>query len=379
MNVFAAILTFTAIIGGLVYAVACITAFVGHAGRSLAYSDDLPTVSVIVAARNEENTIGPLIDDLLVQDYPYDRFTITVIDDCSTDDTADVVRQYAACHSRLQLLSSNDSLSPYTHKKKAIHTGILATDGEIVMTVDADCRVPHGWIRGMVRCFAERVNLVAGEIHVEGNGVPASLEILEFTGIQMMAAGLMNAGLPITCNGANLAYRRSAFDRVGGYDGYGRVVSGDDDLLMQKMAKYDPHTAVFVTGGETAVRVRANDSIGAFLHQRTRWASKIGTYPSKRALILLVAFYLFLAALPLWIVAAASGALSWTPLIVGFGLKITGDTLLVGTGLAERGLMGPLVFFPLAELLHVPYILYVAPRGLFGSFEWRGRRVRVKV
>ena len=59
----------------------------------------------------------------------------------------------------------------------------------------------------MVRYFVPGVDLVSGEVIVEGGGLLGRLEALESTGIQMMASGLMNNSFPITCNGANLAYR----------------------------------------------------------------------------------------------------------------------------------------------------------------------------
>ena len=374
LTILTAIVSVVLVAGGAVYFGACLYAFAGLFRRPGSDNAFQPTVSVIIAARNEENTVGFLLDDLLGQDYPAERFTIHVVDDFSEDRTADIVKSFAARDKRVSLLKAVDSSSPYSHKKRAVHEGILSSGGEIIMTVDADCRVHSGWIRRMVERFVPGVDLVAGEIVVENDGLMGKFEALEFTGIQMMSAGLMNAGFPITCNGANLAYRRSAFERVGGYDGVGRVVSGDDDLLMQKISSGRPSSVVYLTGGETNVRVKPGASLGAFLVQRTRWASKIATYPSRRAVALLAAFFIFFLAVLVGSVGLLLGVFSAWALVPGYGMKLLGDILLCGYGVIKQGRPGLLFLFPLAEVVHVPYILYVTLKGMFGTFEWRGRR-----
>ena len=63
--------------------------------------------------------------------------------------------------SRIRLIDTHSSNSPYTHKKRAVHEGILASTGEIILTTDADCRVPAGWISGMMERLSSGVDLVA--------------------------------------------------------------------------------------------------------------------------------------------------------------------------------------------------------------------------
>jgi len=366
--------TFILTAGAAFYLAACILAFVGllkHAGADDTYT---PSVSIIIAARNEEENIGNVLNDLLVQDYPQEKISIIVVDDLSGDGTSLVVRSFAEKDPRIRLLSAGRPELPYSHKKRAIYTGILAGDGEIIMTVDADCRVKSGWVRGMVSRLTPRVELAAGEILIESDCLMGHLEALEFTGIQAMSAGLMNAGFPVTCNGANLAYRRGAFERVGGYDGVGHVVSGDDDLLMQKIARGNPSAVVYVTDPDTVVRVRGKRRIREFLAQRIRWASKTTTYPSRKAVALLSAFFVFFTALLLCVPGALFGVCGVRVLAAAYGMKSLGDLLLCGFGLVPQRRLWLLMLFPLAEVLHVPYIIYVTLRGIFGTFEWHGRR-----
>ena len=374
MNILEAVMSCILLSGGFVYFVACLAAFAGHFKSRRIVSGYTPSVSVIIAARNEEGNIGSLLNDLLMQDYPHDKFRLIVVDDCSEDGTKAVVESFIARYDRVVLRETCFSKSKYTHKKKAIHEGILTSKGEIIFTVDADCRINRGWLRGMVEQFVPGVDLVAGTVIVEGSGLLGWLEELEFTGIQMMAAGLMNVRIPITCNGANLAYRRSAFESIGGFEGIGSMVSGDDDLLMQKIAAGNPSSVMFASGAETAVHVQAKNSVSEFLAQRSRWASKTLAYPSRAAVAFLSFIFVFLTVIPIWLVGGIFGAFSFTQLVVGYGLKVAGDLLLCGYGVMKYRRPWLLILFPLAEIVHVPYIIGVTVKGLFGSFEWRGRR-----
>ena len=363
------------VIGAIVYVIACIAAFSGLMKTGRTVENFSPSVTVIVAARNEENSIGLLLTDLTGQDYPPDKLRIVVVDDCSEDGTAAVVKRFMAADSRFQrieLIDAGTAHSPYSHKKRAVHEGIMSSTGEIIMTTDADCRAPRNWVSGMVKRFTPGVDLVAGMVVVEGTGLFGRLEALESTGIQCMAAGLMNAGFPVTCNGANLAYRRAAFDRVKGFEGVGTVVSGDDDMLMQKIARSSG--VVFAVEPDTAVRTAAAASLSRFFNQRARWASKTAHYPSSAARGLLAMFFVFFTGMVVWLAAALLGQASFGPLLAALGLKAAGDLLLTGYGVLNTGRPGLMLVFPLAECIHVPYIISVVLKGVFGSFEWRGRR-----
>ncbi len=365
--------------GGAFYCASCLYAFSGlfrRRGTAADSAAESPAVTVIIAARNEQDTIVLLLSDLLRQTYPEDRVEIAVVDDCSEDNTAAVVKGIAAEHPRLRLLSTRHSQSPYSHKKRAVHEGILSTDGEIIMTVDADCRVGGHWIEAMIGRFTPCIDLVAGEVIVTGGGLAGMTDMLEFAGIQSMAAGFMNAGFPLTCNGANLAYRRAAFDRAGGFDSIGKMVSGDDDLLMQKIAEGDPSRVVFVTERDAAVHTAAVESFAVFFERRARWASKITRYPSKAAVALLAVFFAYFTLIPVCLLLAVFGQFSAGFTAIGIGLKIAGEFPLVFYGLAKTGTKRLLLLFPFAEIVHIPYMIAVNMKGAFGTFKWRGRTAR---
>ena len=140
MGIIAASAAIVLVVGGSVYLAACLAALYGLFRRSNPGAARNPAVSVVVPVRNGQDTIGRLIDDLLAQNYPAELFDIWVVDDFSTDTTAETASSYAVRDRRVHVIPSS-SASPYTHKKRAVHTGILACSGDIVMTIEADCVV----------------------------------------------------------------------------------------------------------------------------------------------------------------------------------------------------------------------------------------------
>lgn len=96
-------------------------------------------VSVLIAARDEESNIGRTLDCLVKQDFPKDRMEIIVVDDHSTDRTAEIVRSYALSGVKLLRLDEGGQLNSY--KKLAIARAIAVAEGDIIVTTDADCRI----------------------------------------------------------------------------------------------------------------------------------------------------------------------------------------------------------------------------------------------
>ena len=91
-------------------------------------------LSLVIPARNEERNISTLLRALENQSYPRHLFEVIVIDDHSTDSTAEMVQGFQGV--RLLHLKE-EGINSY--KKKAIATGIDAATGEIIVTTDADC------------------------------------------------------------------------------------------------------------------------------------------------------------------------------------------------------------------------------------------------
>src|SRR6187401_3516043 len=194
-------------------------------------------ISVIIPARNEEKNIGKLLSSLEKQSYPPHLFEVIVVDDHSTDNTVSVVNSYS--FAKLMRLEF-DNINSY--KKKAIETGIAAASGDLIVTTDADCIVPVKWLK-TIASFKEKTNTVfiASPVVLENeSNLLQTFQALDFLVLQGITAASVQKKFHNMCNGANLAYERKAFFDVNGFSGIDNIASGDDMLLMQKIAERFP-------------------------------------------------------------------------------------------------------------------------------------------
>jgi glycosyltransferase involved in cell wall biosynthesis len=98
-------------------------------------------ISVIIPARNEEKNISSLLQSIANQTYPKNLLEIIVVDDNSTDKTAEIAQQFPF----VKLISLKEN-SINSYKKKAIEIGIAACSGNLIVTTDADCIVKPHWL-----------------------------------------------------------------------------------------------------------------------------------------------------------------------------------------------------------------------------------------
>lgn len=343
-------------------------------GRAVAPSvTTTPRVSVIIAARNEGRTIERCLQSLVRQDYDPNLFEIIIVDDHSSDGTVAAAHEYAQLvrAPRIQILSLAGTQGAHG-KPAAISLGVEAATGEIVLCTDADCVVSPGWIRSMAGCFESTVAFVAGPVsETQGRTLLTRLQSLEFLGLLTTAAGLIGSKAPVICNGANIAYRKKAFEQVGGYgDG---STSCDDETLMQRMIHRHVGDVVFNADPLATISTSTPSSTGEFWSQRTRWAAKRGRYENAAVLVRLLGLYLFFVMLLISAVSAFVVPLLWPLALSVLLLKWIEEYSVLRAGARLFRAEFLLTDFLIAELFHVPYIVFAAAIGQIKSMSWKGR------
>jgi len=332
-------------------------------------------ISVVVAARNEENSIENCLQSLLRQTYPANKYEIIIVDDGSSDRTASIIKYFSERFNIIRLLSlSQDHAQRTGQKPAALAKGIAQANGEIILTTDADCLVPPRWIEIMANHFEEDVVFVAGPVlERDSNTFFAKLEQLEFLGLITTAAGLIGSGRPIICNGANLAYQKDAFTSAGGFSETNS--SNDDESLMNQIVHRKIGKVVFAPEADAVVTTNSSNTISTFLRQRVRWANKRGHYEDNTILVSLVGLYIYFVSMLLTTILVFHEPQLIQPLVVSFIGKMLVDyfTLLSGAKLFKQRV--PLFHYLIAEFLHVPYIVIAAAAGQFASMQWKGRRI----
>ena len=334
-----------------------------------------PEVSVIVAARNEASNISKCLQSLLVQTYPTRLYEIIVVDDGSVDDTVSLVKEFSKRYSNIHILTLPiHSEIKYGRKPFAITYGIAQAKGDIILTTDADCTVPHKWIETMINYFEEGVVFVAGPVVEQANrSFFSHLEKLEFLGIIIAKAGLIGSGHPIGCNGANIGYRKNTFNYIQGYGE--NNCSIDDDALINRIISRKQGKIIFAFEPDAIVITHSSNTLSTFFHQRIRWANKRGNYEDKSVFIPLITLYLFFFSLMFTSMLLPIEPQLWLPLAIAFSGKIIIDYLTLKSGARLLQQHFSLVEFFIAEFLHVPYIVIAAAIGQFTSIQWKGRKI----
>jgi len=193
-------------------------------------------VSIIICARNEAENLQNFLPSILEQDYP--DFEVIVVNDCSEDNSYDILGKYLTQYPRLRI--SNVNKDPkFTHSKKfAQFIGIKAAKNEILLFTDADCHPESNkWLDGMASHFDENTNFVLGYGgYLKKKGFLNKYIRYDCLTIAMQYFGMAIRGIPYMGVGRNLAYRRSVFFNNKGFGSHNHVISGDDDLLVNSIA-----------------------------------------------------------------------------------------------------------------------------------------------
>ncbi|MEO5995101.1 MAG: glycosyltransferase [Chitinophagaceae bacterium] len=336
-------------------------------------------ITVIIPARNEENNILHCLNSLVRQTYPLELLEIIVVNDHSTDNTEELVKNFPAINVKLI------NLSDYTHgkllnsyKKKAIEVAVAAAKGELIVTTDADCTSSPDWIKCLA-AYQELTHaaLIVAPVKIESaSSVLSIFQSVDFLTLQGITGASVSVKFHSMCNGANLTYEKKAFYEVGGFKNIDDIASGDDMLLMHKIVSRYPDRFFFVKAAAAIVTTQAASSWKAFLQQRIRWASKADKYNDKRIFIVLLMVYLLNLCLLVFLVAGLWNRI-WS---FFFLILLIGKTILeysfirnVAVFFKQHRLM---VYFPFLQPLHIFYTVIAGWLGKFGSYEWKSRKVK---
>lgn len=334
-------------------------------------------VSVIIPFRNESTKIIDSLKSIESQNYPTDKYEVIYINDFSEDDSLEKLKSELR-NENIAVYSMEESNFEKAHKKQAIEFGISKAKGSIILFTDADCTNSPYWIATMVAGFEENTALISGPVaFTESNSLFGKLQALEFAGLILSGAGLIGNKSPIIASSANLAFRKSVFEEVGGYKDLMNLSSGDDELLMQKISSQTNYDIKFCFEKDALVQTNPNKNIGEFNQQRKRWASKGLFYKNKLIVFQLFLIFLFFLGL---LVLPILGIFIDSRFLIIFATSLF-VKMIVELAVLQKGvgvLLGKISFslFLLAELLHIPYIIYSSISGAFGNFKWKDRELK---
>jgi len=335
---------------------------------------ELLSVSIIVAARNEEESIGRCLHALVKQNYPKDLYEIIIVNDRSTDATAEIVMSMRKKFPFIRLIGI-ERLSPDMPPKKfALDEGIRSAKNDVLIFTDADSYPPQQWLREVVKAFTPEVGVVAGYSPFEWKAT-ASFQhrwgdrFLRYEELKNTIGAAAGVGLKSAymCTGRNFAYRRAVFTEVGGFDKIKQSLSGDDDLFIQVVQRDTKWEIRYMTSVDSVVVTEPPVTVDEFVSQRKRHFSAGKYYPRRMKVIFASAHAFNAIALFTLIIFPLYGVF-----ICACKLGIDWFVMYRGTRVFGNRELLPL-FAPL-ELMFVLYNLIIGPLGYLGQFEWKGTR-----
>lgn len=324
---------------------------------------DWPGVSVVIAARNEEDNLRAFLPSILEQQYP--DFEVIVVDDQSLDHTRFLLQDYCMMYPHLKVVTLDDFVREFEGKKLALMLGFKRASKKILLLTDADC-VPASpnWIRHMVAPFQQKgTELVLGvSPYTRKGGLLNKLIQYETAFSALQYISLARAGMPYMGVGRNLAYTKDLFFENKGFAPFLKVISGDDDLFVNQRA-HKGNTRV-VLHKEAHTFSEPKGTWKEWVSQKTRHVNTGRYYKRKHKLMLSFLWFshvLFLISIPVAIVGIFPWYIGAALIVLRYAVQL--PTLY--SFLKKLGRTGLLLFWPILEII---YLLVLLPA--FGLSSW---------
>ncbi|MCF8339259.1 MAG: glycosyltransferase, partial [Bacteroidales bacterium] len=248
---------------------------------------------------------------------------------------------------------------------------------DLIITTDADCRVGKNWISAIVQHYeSTEAKMISGPVRLTSlTNFFSKLQALEFLSLVGSGAGSVAKGKPLMANGANLAFSKKAFEKVGGYQGNEMQASGDDVFLMLKMNEFFKENSVsFLKDEKAIVDTSPKSNWKEFISQRIRWASKAKAYKNFFSIFSSWVVFVFCIAIIIATIGLVFGEFNPGMVIFMWAVKLVVDFIFLWKltrFMKQNDLMW--YYFP-AQLFVIGYTTIAGFLGSLGGFSWKGRR-----
>ncbi len=271
---------------------------------------DFPKVTILIPAHNEEKVISYTLEVMLQLDYPPDKLDILVVNDGSSDATAEIVQKYSKKDSRLRLYNVPKGEGG-KGKSRALNLGLKQTDAEFIAVYDADNTPDPSALKYLMAQMLQDKTLGAAlgkfrTVNKNRNLLTRFINIETLSFQSILQAGRWKLLKIATLPGTNLVIRRNILDKLNGWDE--DAITEDSELSIRiymegYRIKFVPYSLTYEQEPE---------SWSAWIKQRTRWVQgnnyvgkkflkEIPSFKNKflavELLYMLSLYYVFLVAL----------------------------------------------------------------------------------
>ena len=325
----------------------------------------VPFTTVVIAARNEENNLPSLLDDLVNQKIDKNSFEVIISNDRSEDKTKEIINDYSNKYEFIKAIHIKEKFD-MAPKKYALEKAINKSKGEIILATDADCRVSNNWVTSMAGLVDDTHKVVIGYSKISGQkNIINEVQKIDFLGIMAANGGLLTNGIVCSGSGQNLGYKKKDFFDIGGFEKVKQKESGDDMYIVQTISKIKG--ATFNYDKNSFVTTLPKNSLPSYINQRIRWSSN-----SKMTLFTSPLFFLFLTSAFLANINILISLLfSLNTFIILTVVKFLLELLVLNIG--SKLFLTRFSFFSYIvwNLTQPIYILIVGIGGLADRFTWK--------
>lgn len=229
-----------------------------------------PAVSIIICAKDEQDSIEDCIKSLLELNYPAEKLEIVLVNDRSTDKTGEIMQSYSVSNSHVKYLEIKEITGKLKGKANALAEALKIASGELVFTTDADIEVNKNWIYEITKYYDNDTGVVAGFSVIRPQKLTWALQSVDWLYLLSVASGGDGIGIPISCVGNNMSYRKKSYDEIGGYESIPFSVT-EDFLLLHKIHEKGYKTK-FPVNDDTKNITLPCLTLSQLFRQKKRWA-----------------------------------------------------------------------------------------------------------
>ncbi len=231
----------------------------------------LPTLSVLVACRNEAENLPNCLKALDGLQYPKERMQFVMGNDNSSDATLDQLSKWVSTKPNAVLVEVEEGLYPNTNgKANALHQMAIQANGEILLFTDADCLVPPSWAQRMAEAFVSTdAAYITGVTTVSGDSTWENFQRLDWLMTLGIIKILTDIGSSVTSMGNNMGIRTAAYLQVGGFAGIGFSLT--EDLKMAQVLNQAGYKGEHLFSEGNLIITKAQSDLNSLLSQRKRW------------------------------------------------------------------------------------------------------------
>ncbi|TYB30894.1 MAG: glycosyltransferase [Candidatus Mcinerneyibacterium aminivorans] len=325
------------------------------------------TVSIVIVARNEENSLGNTLKSINNLELSGLKWEVILVNDASNDDTLKIMKDFQKNNKNVKIINLKKKDDKLLGKKFGITKAVEKSSCNYIFMTDADCIVPKYWIKDALKYFTGRVGMLLGHIEYIHNSFKEKIENIETIAGSIFTFSWAFYNNSPYCRGGNMAFKKKAFEDINGYRNTPRMASGDDTFLLQKMREKFKIVPLFE---KTTFIKTALDKTRTGRNERNKrkFAKNFLMRPLNLSLFLFGIFYHLL--LLIFIFIFYNNIVLWLIIAV----KTVVEYLLFIIGAIKMNRINYILLYPIFIIKLIYRIIYYSVAGILKGYRWKSEK-----